>query len=58
MLDYAALTIPIGAAQRSLDSVGNGLNAEWEGHRVRNESDQFNHEQCKFPLSIGWVLTC
>lgn len=61
MLDYAALTVPIGAAHRSLDSVGNGANAEWEGHQVRNESDQFNYEQCRFApiykMKIFNVLT-
>ncbi|KAJ5626117.1 hypothetical protein N7510_002426 [Penicillium lagena] len=53
MLDYAALTVPIGAAHRNLDSVGDGVNAEWEGYQVRNESDRFNYEQCKFSSTYG-----
>ncbi|CAG8909844.1 unnamed protein product [Penicillium egyptiacum] len=56
LLDYAAVTIPVARADRSLDSVGSGCNAEWEGHSIRNESDAFNYLQCKwlYPLFIAF----
>jgi amidase len=47
LLDYAGVTVPVTRADRGLDSVGGGLNAEWEGHSIRNESDSFNYLQCE-----------
>ena len=46
LLDYAAMTVPVAKADRTLDAVGSGRNAEWEGHQARNRSDAFNHSQC------------
>ncbi|KAJ5766226.1 uncharacterized protein N7511_003842 [Penicillium nucicola] len=48
LLDYAGVTVPVTRADRILDSVGNGLDVEWEGHSIRNESDAFNYLQCEF----------
>jgi hypothetical protein len=47
LLDYAGVTVPVTRADWSLDSVGGGLDAEWEGHSIRNESDAFNYLQCE-----------
>lgn len=47
LLNYAAVTVPVARADRELDAVGGGLDPEWEGHRARNESDEFNHAQCE-----------
>lgn len=58
LLNYAAVTIPVARADRELDAVGGGGDTEWEGHRVRNESDKFNYAQCElyflffFPLLL------
>lgn len=48
LLDYAAVTVPVTRADRGLDSVGEGVNAEWETHSTRNESDAFNYQQCEW----------
>lgn len=53
LLNYAAVTVPIGKADRERDAVGNGLDPEWEGHVPRNESDKFNHAQCERYTSCG-----
>lgn len=56
LLNYAAVTVPIGKADRELDAVGNGKSPEWEGHVVRNESDGFNYDQCEFLIFLlGFV---
>ena len=56
LLNYAAVTVPIGRADRELDSVGNGLDPAWEEHEPRNESDKFNFAQCEFSLMFqGWL---
>jgi amidase len=57
LLDYAGVTVPVTRADRGLDSVGGGLNAEWEGHSIRNESDAFNYLQCECFLVIFWIYT-
>lgn len=44
LLDYAGVTVPVGRADRELDS-GDG---EWEAYVGRNESDEFNREQCEY----------
>lgn len=46
LLDYAAVTVPIGRADKQID----GGDAEWKGHVGRNESDEFNHSQCEYLL--------
>ncbi|OQD88778.1 hypothetical protein PENANT_c003G08381 [Penicillium antarcticum] len=45
LLDYAGVTVPVTRADRGLDSIGSGLDVEWEGHVIRNESDAFNYLQ-------------
>jgi amidase len=52
LLDYAGVTVPVARADRGLDSVGSGCNAEWEGHSIRNESDAFNYLQCEWLCSL------
>jgi amidase len=45
LLDYAAVTVPVGRADRGIDSIdGSG---EWKAHSIRNESDAFNYLQCE-----------
>ncbi|KAJ5222842.1 uncharacterized protein N7469_009082 [Penicillium citrinum] len=52
LLDYAGVTVPIGRADRELD----GVDEEWEAHVVRNESDEFNHEQYDIELVHGMPI--
>ncbi|KAJ6009958.1 hypothetical protein N7522_004974 [Penicillium canescens] len=56
LLDYAGVTVPVTRADRGLDSVGGGLNAEWEGHSIRNESDAFNYLQYDIDLVHGMPI--
>ncbi|KAJ5936640.1 hypothetical protein N7466_003090 [Penicillium verhagenii] len=49
LFNYASVTVPVGKADRELDSVGGGRNLEWEDYiqgRNLNLHDQFNYEQC------------
>jgi amidase len=50
LLNYASVTVPVTKADRALDGVDGGKDAEWEGHHARNESDAYNHSQCECPL--------
>ncbi|KAJ5085321.1 hypothetical protein N7532_010092 [Penicillium argentinense] len=54
LLDYAAVTVPVGRADRGLDVAGEG----WESHVARNESDAFNHDQCEIlsPFGFGFIV--
>ncbi|KAJ6128077.1 hypothetical protein N7471_009294 [Penicillium samsonianum] len=56
LLDYAAVTVPVARADRSLDSVSGGVGAEWEGHSIRNESDAFNYLQYDIDLVHGMPI--
>ncbi|KAJ5472218.1 Amidasefungi [Penicillium desertorum] len=56
LLDYAGVTVPVARADRGLDSVGSGCNAEWEGHSIRNESDAFNYLQYDADLVHGMPI--
>ncbi|KAJ5463316.1 Amidasefungi [Penicillium sp. IBT 31633x] len=56
LLDYAAVTVPVTRADRGLDSVGEGVNAEWETHSTRNESDAFNYQQYDIDLVHGMPI--
>jgi amidase len=47
-LNYAALTIPITAADPALDQP----DVSWMSHVPRNESDDFNHKQCRFSFDL------
>ncbi|KAJ5528133.1 hypothetical protein N7513_012292, partial [Penicillium frequentans] len=56
LLDYAAVTVPVGKADRELDSVGGGKDVEWEGYAPRNESDAFNYGQYDIELVHGMPI--
>lgn len=56
LLNYASVTVPVGKADRKLDSVGGGKDVEWERYSPRNESDTFNYEQCESSLWFGCGL--
>ena len=51
-MNYAAVTVPVGKADVELDQPGE----EWVGHVPRNESDGFNHAQCKSYISLRFGL--
>lgn len=44
LLNYASLTIPATTADPALDKP----DLTWTTHVPRNESDDFNHNQCEF----------
>ncbi|ODM19747.1 hypothetical protein SI65_04733 [Aspergillus cristatus] len=46
LLNYAAVTVPVGKADVELDQPGE----EWVGHVPRNGSDEFNHAQYDIEL--------
>ena len=52
LLNYAALTMPIGKADGELDRPKAG--DEWAKHVPRNESDRFNHGQCELTRFFLW----
>ncbi|KAJ5124926.1 uncharacterized protein N7515_008751 [Penicillium bovifimosum] len=52
LLDYAAVTVPVARADRRLDDG----DVEWEGHLVRNESDEFNYSQYDIDLVHGMPI--
>lgn len=54
LLNYAAVTVPVGKADGELDQPRPG--GEWLGYEPRNASDRFNHGQCEFlcPLRLGF----
>ncbi|KAJ5660399.1 hypothetical protein N7507_006850 [Penicillium longicatenatum] len=56
LLNYASVTVPVGKADRELDSVGGGKDVEWEEHSTRNESDAFNYEQYDIELVHGMPI--
>jgi amidase len=43
LLNWTSLTIPAGVAEPALDQP----DEEWKSHIPRNETDKYNHEQCK-----------
>lgn len=43
LLNYAAVTVPVTNADPALDQPGQ----DWLAHTPRNQSDEFNHDQCK-----------
>ena len=43
MLDYAALAIPAGIADKEKDAI----TEDWSSHSPRNDADEFNKAQCK-----------
>ena len=47
-LNYAAMTIPVGAADPVLDRPDQG----WLSHTPRNDADAFNKAQCMFLFFI------
>ena len=60
LLNYAAVTVPVGRADAVRDAPGN--EPGWEGHVPRNEADGFNWRQCEFffpfpcwLIGAGWV---
>lgn len=54
LLNYAAVTVPVGKADGELDRPRPG--GEWMGYGPRNASDGFNHGQCEFSFSLFvWV---
>lgn len=44
LLNYAAVTVPVAAADEVLDRPDDS----WRAHVPRNASDEFNHRQCEF----------
>lgn len=55
LLNYAAVTVPVIAADEELDTPEN--DKEWAAHVPRNESDRFNYEQCMLLfLLVSWCL--
>ncbi|KAJ5698603.1 hypothetical protein N7462_000608 [Penicillium macrosclerotiorum] len=56
LLDYAAVTVPVGRADREIDVVGSEIHGDWEGHVPRNESDAFNHGQYDIELVHGMPI--
>ncbi|KAL2831783.1 amidase signature domain-containing protein [Aspergillus cavernicola] len=55
LLDYAAVTAPVGKADENLDFPER--DAEWMAHVVRNESDGFNYRQYDIDLVKGMPIT-
>lgn len=43
LVNYASLTIPATVADASLDQP----DSDWKSHIPRNETDEFNHMQCR-----------
>jgi amidase len=54
LLNYAAVTAPIGKADGELDHPVAGIDEEWKGYAPRNEADRFNYDQCMFSLPSGY----
>lgn len=51
-MDYAAITVPVEVSYPD-DIPANGEGgSSWKDHKIRNESDRYNWEQCK--SSVFW----
>ncbi|KAL4802986.1 amidase signature domain-containing protein [Aspergillus unguis] len=59
LLDYAAVTVPVGTADEKLDhpDIDSDAIREWKEHVVRNASDKFNYEQYDIDLVKGMPVT-
>lgn len=47
LLDFAALSMPVGLAKPHGIEDGKDVMPPWKEHKARNESDRFNWAQCK-----------
>ena len=55
LLNYAAVTAPIGKADGELDHPVAGIDNEWKGYAPRNKADRFNYDQCMFFLPSAYL---
>ncbi|KAL4744197.1 amidase signature domain-containing protein [Aspergillus similis] len=57
LLNYAAVTVPIGRADGKLDHPVAGIDDEWREYAPRNEADRFNYDQYDIDLVKGMPVT-
>ncbi|EAA63825.1 hypothetical protein AN1512.2 [Aspergillus nidulans FGSC A4] len=57
LLNYAAVTAPIGKADGELDHPVAGIDNEWKGYAPRNKADRFNYDQYDIDLVKGMPVT-
>ncbi|KAL6239303.1 amidase signature domain-containing protein [Aspergillus navahoensis] len=57
LLNYGAVTVPIGEADEELDHPVSGIDDDWKGHAPRNEADRFNYGQYDIDLVKGMPVT-
>lgn len=55
VLDWAALAIPVTTVSKALDQP---IPQDWQDHRGRNPSDEFNKNQCELTrLAAKWCVS-